>query len=148
MADVNAVPGVGLCFNVTIDGHGTLGAWQTCEGLAAEVSVKQREEGGNSFFVHQLPGGIKYTNIKLTRTINSDTAKVASWFASMATAIKRVTAEITVMTPELQKVATWNLMGAFPVRWTGPSLSIDATKGAVETLEIAHHGFLPGSGAA
>ena len=34
-------------------------------------------------FVHQLPGRIKYTNVKLTRPVNADTAKIATWFASM-----------------------------------------------------------------
>ncbi len=32
-------------------------------------------------FVHQLPGRIKYTNVKLTRPVNADTAKIAAWFA-------------------------------------------------------------------
>jgi hypothetical protein len=29
------------------------------------------------------------------------------------------------------------------VRWTGPSLNLDSPKAAMETIEIAHHGFLP-----
>lgn len=144
-ADITAVPPVGICFKVVIDGH-DLGAWQTCDGLALEVTVEQKEEGGNNFFVHQLPGQLKYANIKLSRTINADTAKVAGWFASMAVGIRRCSAEITVMTPQLTKVASWHLDAAFPVKWTGPSLSTDASKAATETLELAHHGFLPGSG--
>jgi hypothetical protein len=30
-----------------------------------------------------------------------------------------------------------------PVRWTGPALNLDSPKVATETIEIAHHGFLP-----
>ena len=37
---------------------------------------------------------------------------------------------------------TWTLTGVIPVRWTGPSLSVDSPKVATETLELAHHGFL------
>jgi hypothetical protein len=34
-----------------------------------------------------------------------------------------------------------------PVKWSGPQLSLDSAKVAIETLELAHHGFLaPGSG--
>ena len=33
-----------------------------------------------------------------------------------------------------------------PVRWTGPSLNPDSAKVAMETIELAHHGFLPGRG--
>ena len=39
-------------------------------------------------------------------------------------------------------VHTWTLMGVVPVRWTGPSMSVDSAKVATETLELAHHGFL------
>ena len=34
--------------------------------------------------------------------------------------------------------------GSIPVRWTGPSLNAESPKIATETIEIAHHGFLPG----
>jgi hypothetical protein len=40
-------------------------------------------------------------------------------------------------------VARWGLLGVVPVRWSGPSLNLDSPKVATETIEIAHHGFLP-----
>ena len=39
-------------------------------------------------------------------------------------------------------VAEWVLMGVFPVRWTGPSLDVNGNQMAIETLELAHNGFL------
>ncbi|HKE97848.1 MAG TPA: phage tail protein, partial [Actinomycetes bacterium] len=33
--------------------------------------------------------------------------------------------------------------GVFPVRWQGPALNVDSPKVATESLELAHHGFLP-----
>ena len=51
--------------------------------------IEQREEGGNNGFVWQLPTRIKYSNIKLSRPLGPDTAKVAKWFASMTTGVKR-----------------------------------------------------------
>jgi phage tail-like protein len=92
--------------------------------------------------VHQLPGRIKYTNVKLTRPVNSDTVKIASWFASMNGAVKRTQAEIIAKNHDANPVFTWTLAGVIPVRWTGPSLSVDSPKVATETLELAHHGFL------
>ena len=140
-----ADPAIGLYFTVVIDGH-NLGAFQKCEGLGVEVTVEPREEGGNNFFVHQLPGRLRYTNVRFSRLINADTQKLAQWFASMATGVKRTTALITAMTPDLAKVASWGLIDCIPVKWTGPTLGTDTLSGAMETLEIAHHGFLdPGS---
>ena len=148
MADLTSDPAITVCFTVKIDAH-DLGAFTQCDGLGCEVVIEQREEGGNNLFVHQLPGRIKYTNVKLPRPVNGDTAKVAQWFASMADGVKRTGAEIVAMSQEGKKVAQWSLQGVIPVKWTGPQLNVDSPKVATETLEIAHHGFLgqPGTGA-
>ncbi len=142
MADLSD-PSVTVCFTVEIDKAHDLGVFTGCEGLGCEVSIEQREEGGNNAFVHQLPGRMKYSNIKLSRPVNGDSQKVARWFAGMGGQVTRATASIVARTVEGKEVATWNLYGVIPVRWQGPSLNVDSPKVAIETLEIAHHGFLP-----
>jgi phage tail-like protein len=139
--DDTADPAVSVCFKITVDGR-NLGSFTSCDGLGFEVVVEPREEGGNQRFVHQLPGRIKYTNVKLTRPINRATGDVAKWFASMAGEVKRTGAHIVAMTHEGVEVARWDLLGVIPVRWTGPQLNVDSPKVATETLEIAHHGFV------
>lgn len=141
MPDVTGDPAVATRFKVVVTHH-DLGSFTSVEGLGAEVVIEQREEGGMNGFVHQLPGRIKYTNVKLTRPVNSDTAKIASWFASMNGAVKRTQAEIIAKNHDANPVYTWTLAGVIPVRWTGPSLSVESPKVATETLELAHHGFL------
>ena len=133
-------PGLSVCFAVMIDGN-DLGTFNSCEGLGCEVVIEQREEGGNNAFVWQLPSRLKYTNVKFTRPLGADTAKVANWFASMTAGVKRRTATIKVMSGDGKVVATWALDGVVPVRWSGPSLNLDSPKVATETVEIAHHGF-------
>lgn len=141
MADLTSDPAVTVCFSVRIDGH-DLGVFTQCDGLGCEVVVEQREEGGQNAFVHVLPGRIKYSNVKLTRPINADTAKVARWFAGMATEVRRSGAEIVAMTQDGKPVARWSLQGVIPVKWTGPQLNVEGPKVATETIELAHHGFL------
>jgi len=140
MADFE--PAVTVFFDVKIDNDG-LGRFDSCEGLGVEVVMEQREEGGNNGFVWQLPTRLKYTNIKLSRPIGPDTAKVARWFSDMTSHVTRRTGTIVAMTSDKVPVATWNLEGVVPVRWTGPNLNLDSPKAAIETIEIAHHGFLP-----
>jgi|SRR5262245_33608887 len=142
MADLTNDPAVTVCFTVEIDGK-DLGAFTGCEGLGMEVVVEQREEGGNNGFVHQLPGRMKYSNLKLTRPINGDTRTVASWLAGMAAGVKRTTARVTARALDGKAIMTWSLTGVFPVRWQGPALNVDSPKVATESLELAHHGFLP-----
>jgi len=133
-------PGLSVCFAVKIDDN-DLGTFNSCEGLGCEVVIEQREEGGNNGFVWQLPSRLKYSNVKFTRPLGADTAKVAKWFASMTSGVKRRTATIQVMSGDGTVVATWELDGVVPVRWSGPSLNLDSPKVATETVEIAHHGF-------
>jgi phage tail-like protein len=142
MSELTADPAVTVCFKVKIEHH-DLGAFTGCEGLGCEVQIEQREEGGNNAFVHQLPSRLKYPNIKLTRSVNKDTREVASWFASMVNGVKRTTACIVALTADGTEVMDWKLDGVVPVRWQGPSLNVDSPKVAIETLELAHHGFLP-----
>src|SRR5215210_1638887 len=92
-------PAVAYMFKVEIDGH-ELGLWNSFEGLGWETSIETREEGGNNFFVHQLPGRLKYTNVKIARPLGTDSSLVADWFAGMATVVKRTTARITALGPD------------------------------------------------
>ena len=134
---------VGVCFKLSV-AHDSLGFFNTCEGLGLEVVIEQREEGGNNGFVWQLPTRIKYPNIKLSRAVGKDSAKLTAWLCSFANGVKRQTATIVAMTGDREKVATWNLDGVVPVRWSGPSLNPESPKVATETVELAHHGFIPG----
>jgi phage tail-like protein len=133
---------VSVCFAVSIYDK-DLGTFNSCEGLGVEVVLEQREEGGNNGYVWQLPTRLKYSNVKLSRPLGPDTAKVAKWFASMTAGVTRKTATIVAMTGDNTKVASWNLADVVPVRWSGPSLNLNSPKVAIETIEIAHHGFLP-----
>ena len=135
-------PALSVCFSVMI-GNKELGTFSSCEGLGVEVVLEQREEGGFNGQVWQLPTRLKYSNIKLSRPLGPETAKVTEWFASMVTGVKRRSATIVARNAKNEPVATWNLAGVVPVRWTGPSLNVESPKVATETIEIAHHGFLP-----
>jgi len=135
-------PAVTVCFAVSIDDK-DLGTFNSCEGLGVEVVLEQREEGGNNGFVWQLPTRLKYSNVKFSRPLGPDTMKVAKWFSSMTGGVTRRTATIVAMSADETVVARWGLADVVPVRWTGPSLNLDSPKVAVETIEIAHHGFLP-----
>ena len=130
-----------IYFIVTIDDK-ELGAWNSCEGLGAEVVIEQREEGGNNGFVWQLPTRLKYPNIKLSRPLGAGSMNVSALFSRMATGYKLSTGTIQAQTADGKSVATWELRDVVPVRWTGPSFTPDQPKVLTETVEIAHHGYV------
>lgn len=134
--------GLTLRFQVEIDGYGTLGVWTKCEGLQVEYDIQEYREGGQNNFVHRIPGRAKYQNVKLTRPIDKNSEKVASWMAGLQQSVRRHTAKISCLDPDGAKVATWNITGVFPMRWTLPTLDVSGNQVAVETLELVHNGFL------
>jgi phage tail-like protein len=133
-------PGLALRFLVTIDSE-NLGFWTKCEGLVVEWELHEYKEGGLNEFVHRLPGRTKYSNIKLTRTLNPLSAQVAAWMSKAKGPAAGHTAEIRVLDTEGATVASWNVVDVFPVRWSGPNLDINGRDVANETLELAHNGF-------
>jgi phage tail-like protein len=136
-------PASSLRFDVRIDGM-SIGSFSSIDGLAAEYEVKTYEEGGQNSFVHQLPGRLKYTNIKLTRPVDKSSKELAAWFSRLrrGQGTKRQTATVVAFNDNREVVAECNLAGDYPDPYTGPSFSTDSAKVATETLELAHTGFL------
>lgn len=144
-----ADPGTQFRFVVTIDGK-DIGDFTALEGLSAEYNVMQYTEGGENGFEHRLPGQLKYSTIKLSRPLDVKSARnsggLAAWFTSLGQAGSKTnatrTASISAFDSAGQKIASWQLVNAYPFRWTGPSFSSDGNAVAKETLELAHHGFI------
>jgi phage tail-like protein len=134
---------VAVCFVFKIDNE-ELGAFSGCDGLGCEFVMETREEGGNNGVIWQLPTRMKYSNIKLTRAITKDSAKIMKWFAGQAKGIKRKTGTIQALSLDGKIIAQWSLVDVVPVKWTGPQLTTDSNKVATETVEFAHHGFMTG----
>jgi phage tail-like protein len=142
-------PGLGIRFVAEVDlSDGTkLGAWQKVEGLTVEYEIHEYKEGGVNDFIHRLPTRAKYQNVKLTRPITPDTAKVAAWVSKVSTTGQRTQARISVKDAAGTEIASWTLEEVFPAKWTGPTLDVGQNQVAVEVLELAHHGFLSTSAA-
>jgi phage tail-like protein len=142
-------PGTVFRFVVTIDGK-EIGDFTALEGLSAEYNVMQYAEGGSNGFEHRLPGQLKYSTIKLSRPLDAKSARngggLAAWFTTLGQAPSRdratCSAAIVAFDSVGRQIATWNLVNAYPFRWTGPSFSADGSAVAKETLELAHHGFV------
>ena len=127
-------------FSVQVDGL-DLGHFTGCEGLQAEYGFEDIMEGGNNKYAYRLPGRVKYQNVKLSRLLSKESAKLAAWFTKFETTRKRGQATITLFDAHGKAVCRWELKEVHPVKWAGPNFSTDGSGVAKETLELAHHGF-------
>lgn len=134
-------------FLIEVDGY-TIGRFLEVSGLAINVEVEEYKEGGENGFVHKFPGRLTWPNITFKKGVTkSDTfmswlqTSVGTGAAGRSGQITRTTAAITLLSPRGSRLRKWNVVDAFPVRWTGPNFSTSSSEVAIEELEIAHHGF-------
>lgn len=134
-------------FLLEVDGV-PIGRFTEVQGLNVEIGLEKIEEGGQNHFVHQRPGRMSWPNITLKRGIVVDD-NLFEWFSKTSgdgyiaanNTLKLHTAAITVISPKGQRMRSWNVERAFPVKWNGPSFTVGSTDVPTEELEIAHHGF-------
>ncbi|HEV2372547.1 MAG TPA: phage tail protein [Streptosporangiaceae bacterium] len=141
MTDSNA-PGLALSFDVQIDGV-SVATFTGCSGLSATYEAFEWKEGGDNGTVVRLPGRLSYGNVKLTRAVDSDSGKLAAWFSQQQQQPARKTAVIKLYDGNRSMVTSWTLEGAWPVCYSGPTLttSEEGQAVAVESLELSHQGF-------
>ena len=135
-------PHLGLRFWVQIDGVEVAG-FNECSAPTAETEIFEYAEGGLNTSTHKLPVRTKWGNITLRRGIDGG-QNLWQWYHAMIDARgKRKNVSISVYgpLPNQAPVLRYDLVYAFPVKWTGPDLKSDAGSVAVETLEFAHEGL-------
>src|SRR5215471_12450815 len=135
-------PAVNIAYKVTIDGFIPLGMWTKVEGLGFEYQVTEYREGGINGYTHKIIGPCKYTNLRLSRPVDSTSELLMLWLQSNMIAVLPQTMAITAMTAGGEEITTWNLAGVVPVKWTGPSLDIMSNNVATETLEACYQEIL------
>jgi phage tail-like protein len=130
-------------FNIVLDGV-DLGSFTGMSGLTFQYAVKTYEEGGENGFIHQLPGRLSYGNITVTRSLDTQSKGLATWFGMLAKGIgsRRHTAAVVAFNDNGETVAEWTFVDVWPIRYTGPSLSTESGKVATETFEFAHNGLM------
>ncbi len=135
-------PYIGLRFWVQID-EVHVASFKECSGLKIETEVYEYAEGGLNTYTHKLPVRVKYQNITLKRGLDPGQDLLRWYTDAMTGKIKRQNVSIVVYDYQGKtEVERWNLIQAFPVKWSGPDLKADAGAIAVETLEFVHHGLL------
>ncbi|MBZ9713598.1 phage tail protein [Deinococcus multiflagellatus] len=128
-------------YHVAIDGleHA---AFNEVSGLQIETETMDFVEGGVNDRVLRLPVRSKMGNITLKRGVVSG-QQLLEWYLSVVNGYldaRNVT--IIVYHPNGNVLVRFELLQAYPVKWSGPQFAGSGDAVAVETLELAHAGFL------
>ena len=128
-----------LRFKVQLPGV-DLGRFRECTGLAAEIEVKDYNEGGVNDRVHKLPTRMKYPNLVLKRGVTT-VKDLQQWAQESFMGPDRKEITLTMYNEQLEKIRIWSFKNAYPVKWTGPSFNAAQNTVATEVIEIAHDGI-------
>ncbi|MCC7366409.1 MAG: phage tail protein [Dehalococcoidia bacterium] len=126
-------------FAVEINGI-TQAMFDECTGLEGKTEVFEYKEGGLNNHSHKLPGPVTFSNITLKWGMTEDSA-MWDWYNRVITK-KDKSAELRPVSivqynSTHVEVQRWNLTGAFPVKWTGPSFNAAQSNNAVNSMELA-----------
>jgi phage tail-like protein len=119
-----------------------LGTWSKVSGLSVSWAPCEYRAGDAGNQVWILPGNTKYEKIKLSRAACSDSQIVQAWLAQTSKNPAPLSGTIVLIDFLETPVVYWRLSQFFPIGWS--IVEFDAAQGrpAIETLELAHTGFL------
>lgn len=104
-----------------------------------EVEVEEEKEGGFNQGVHLLPGRVKRGTLTLKRGLAQSSALLSWYLEVMQGQVSKAKRQVSVMLYDSlgEPIVRWDLTGAFPSKWSGPSLGAAKSEIAIETLELA-----------
>ena len=139
----------GFMFNVEFTGGNFSGesAFQEVSGLKVNFDVENITVGGILSNTFKLPKVPTYENLVLKRGILTNSS-IRDWILKAVNDFQFTPAAVavTLINEKGSPVMTWNLTGAWPVRWEADPFNSMDNKVAVETLELAYTSFTVKSG--
>lgn len=117
------------------------GGFSDCSGLQMETEVQEYREGGVNTHTLRFATRSKQANLLLKRGIVDKT--LWDWFQDIARGKMQFrNGTVLVHDPSGSKdLIEFQILQAFPIKWTGPELSAAQNTIAVESVEFAHQGL-------
>ena len=141
MADVPQVmrktanPGFRFAVNL---GAKSVGAFTEVVLPAVEWDVLEIKEGGQNFWVHQVPGRRKGGKLTLKNGLGKD--DLVQWcLDTMNETFERRKVTVTMLGVDHKEVMRWHLEDALPVKWSFPTFKPDTNAIAIQSIELVCH---------
>ena len=138
-------PPVSFYYQVSFNGVGdkTIDTrFQSVSGLSAEVKTETYREGGENRFEHILPVRSSYSNLTLKRGLVKD-SDLIKWFTDTfdTMQVQPVTIDIMLLNEEGEPLMSWNVVHAWPKKWSLSDFDAEKSAIAIETLELHFRTF-------
>lgn len=118
-----------------------LGAWSKVNGLGVTFDTCEYRVGDETG-VWSMPGLAKYSKISLSRATCFESRTVQEWLTETSKKPEPLSGSIKLLDWTGIPIVEWTLKAFYPVGWKIGDLDPKAQNVVVETLDIAHTGFL------
>jgi phage tail-like protein len=126
---------------VSDDGTAVRGSFSEVKGLEADVKPIDYRNGSEANHVRKLLGLTSFTDVTLMRGITADLG-FWNWIVEgMNGLVHRTDVSIVLLDENRNEVMRWNLVRAWPCKWTGPGLNAKNSEVAMETVVLCHEGL-------
>lgn len=133
-------------FQLTLDdGKIDLGFWSKVEGLEVSWDVCEYRAGDQGNVRWYVPGLTHYRDVTLSRAASKKSADVKEFLGKNSFQHKpNIGGKITLLNDKNETVIDWDLYNVVPIKWSISGFDANRSGVAVETLTLAHLGFLDG----
>ncbi|WP_405059635.1 phage tail protein [Kribbella sp. NBC_01505] len=118
-----------------------LGSWSKAAGLGVKWS-KESHRPGRTTHETIVPGNVSYSDIALSRAAGAESGRVQGWLVSVTRDRRPLTGAIYMVDFLGMPIIKWQLKEFFPIGWRLSEFDSSGSRPAIETLELAHAGFL------
>jgi phage tail-like protein len=130
-------------FYFSVQWGGTNIAFTEVSGLNKEMDViEYRGSSSPEFFKRKMPGLQKLGNITLKRGVFNGDNEFYAWYNTVAlNTVERRDLVISLLDESHNPVVVWKVKECFIVGLKCTDLKSDENAAAIDTVEIANHGF-------
>jgi phage tail-like protein len=132
---------VGLNHRFRLEMKGIRMSFTKISGLETSFEFEPYEEGGVNHYRHEFPKIINPGVLVLEMGVG-DVKKINRWFNAILSGIFDFkSGTIELINVKNQVIRTWQFEGAYPYKWSGPTLDAKGNEVALEVLELKHQGI-------
>lgn len=129
-------------YKIIIDGLTRAGFSEVSAAEWSTDPIEYREGTDAVMTVAKMPGISKYGPITLKWGLSTD-VEFTDWVVNISAGIierKKITIQ-GLDDANKEVVAEWEVVSAWPSKYTAPDFKADANEAAFESIEMAHEGF-------
>lgn len=138
----NYYPPLGFHFKVEFSNLKSEFEFQSVSGLTIELETEQIAEGGENRFKHKLPVRTRFPNLVLKRGLLTDSSLI-KWCREAVEDFNITPTDITIslLNENHEPLMTWNVVHAYPLKWSMADFNAEENKLVIETIELAYNYF-------